>query len=83
MAKSRLNDTAGLTAPRRSGSGSESKSYSIRAIDNGFVCSETICNDDQYSSREYFSPTKPKVEMKNDQSEETGSVLAKAIKSMD
>lgn len=82
MAK-RLNDTAGFASPRAARSGNESKSYSIRAIENGFVCSETLCSDDKYESREYFSATKPKVEMKNDSSEQSGSILAKAIKSMD
>lgn len=79
----RLNDTAGLAGPRPSRSGNESKSFSIRAIENGFVCSESICSDDKYESREYFSATKPKVEMTNDSSETSGSILAKAIKSMD
>lgn len=37
----------------------ESCSVSVRPIENGFVCRESRCSGGNYTSREYFSSTKP------------------------
>lgn len=55
-----LNDTAaiasqGLNAVQTH----ESRSTSVRKIDNGYVTSESSSKDGRYESREYYSQTPP------------------------
>lgn len=62
MAK-RLSDTAAISSrPMHSGDGSESKSISVRPIENGFICCESHSKaDGSYSYSERYYSERPKI----------------------
>lgn len=57
-----LNDTAVIAGmPPDNLQKHESRSTSVRQIDNGFVVTESSSKDGRYESREFYSATPPKA----------------------
>ena len=60
MKTPRLNDTAAIAAmPADDLQKHESRSTSVRHIENGYVVRESSEKDGRYESREFFSATPP------------------------
>lgn len=83
MAK-RMNDTKAVKAmPAMGGSlgNGDSLSVDVRKIDNGYITRSSSYKNDEYHSRESYSPDKPDFSVQSDTQQES-STLRKAIDSM-
>lgn len=62
MAK-RLNDTGAIQAmPVNSLNREESRTQSVRKIENGFIVCDSSYKDGRYESREYYSKDAPRAD---------------------